>query len=171
MMRKIENPDVFRVNVRGKLTELVKNPNIALNIEKGIYNNSLKVATERNIVKKWENVYFSQIYTDRLRAVYINLKNDDALLSKVQKKEIKAHLLGFMTHQEMNPVKWQLLLDLKTEKEKNMYSPNIEGNTDNFTCRKCKSNKCSYYQLQTRSADEPMTTFVTCINCGVRWKC
>ena len=31
--------------------------------------------------------------------------------------------------------------------------------------------KCTYYQLQTRSADEPMTTFVTCINCGNRWKC
>ena len=34
-----------------------------------------------------------------------------------------------------------------------------------------KYTQCSYYQLQTRSADEPMTTFVTCINCGARWKC
>ena len=39
-----------------------------------------------------------------------------------------------------------------------------------FTCRKCKSNDCSYYQMQTRSADEPMTTFITCQNCGNRWK-
>ena len=43
--------------------------------------------------------------------------------------------------------------------------------TDEFhTCRKCKKNLCIYYQLQTRSADEPMTTFVTCLSCGNNWK-
>jgi len=40
-----------------------------------------------------------------------------------------------------------------------------------FTCAKCKSKKTTYYQLQTRSADEPMTTFVSCLNCGKNWKC
>ena len=39
-----------------------------------------------------------------------------------------------------------------------------------FTCGKCKSKKTTYYQLQTRSADEPMTTFVTCKDCNKRWK-
>ena len=39
-----------------------------------------------------------------------------------------------------------------------------------FQCGKCKKKKTTYYQLQTRSADEPMTTFVTCHNCGNRWK-
>lgn len=45
-----------------------------------------------------------------------------------------------------------------------------EASTDAFKCGKCKQRKCTYYQLQTRSADEPMTTFVTCVNCGNRWK-
>jgi transcription elongation factor S-II len=40
-----------------------------------------------------------------------------------------------------------------------------------FKCGKCKSVKTTYYQMQTRSADEPMTTFVTCMGCGNRWKC
>jgi DNA-directed RNA polymerase subunit M/transcription elongation factor TFIIS len=40
-----------------------------------------------------------------------------------------------------------------------------------FKCGKCKSVKTTYYQMQTRSADEPMTTFVTCKNCRNRWKC
>jgi DNA-directed RNA polymerase subunit M/transcription elongation factor TFIIS len=40
-----------------------------------------------------------------------------------------------------------------------------------FMCGKCKSTKTTYYQMQTRSADEPMTTFVTCTKCGNRWKC
>jgi transcription elongation factor S-II len=45
-----------------------------------------------------------------------------------------------------------------------------EASTDAFKCGKCKQRKCTYYQLQTRSADEPMTTFVTCVNCDNRWK-
>jgi transcription elongation factor S-II len=42
--------------------------------------------------------------------------------------------------------------------------------TDMFRCGKCGQRKCCYYQLQTRSADEPMTTFITCVPCGNRWK-
>ena len=42
--------------------------------------------------------------------------------------------------------------------------------TDMFTCGKCKAKECTYTQLQTRSADEPMTTFVYCMACGNRWK-
>jgi len=42
--------------------------------------------------------------------------------------------------------------------------------TDEFKCYKCQKRQCTYYQLQTRSADEPMTTFITCLNCGNRWK-
>lgn len=45
-----------------------------------------------------------------------------------------------------------------------------KATTDQFQCGKCKQRKCQYYQMQTRSADEPMTTFVTCVNCGNRWK-
>uniref|UniRef100_A0A8C9TT43 Transcription elongation factor n=1 Tax=Scleropages formosus TaxID=113540 RepID=A0A8C9TT43_SCLFO len=42
--------------------------------------------------------------------------------------------------------------------------------TDLFTCGKCKKKNCTYTQVQTRSADEPMTTFVFCNECGNRWK-
>ena len=45
-----------------------------------------------------------------------------------------------------------------------------EASTDALKCGKCKQRKCTYYKLQTRSADEPMTTFVTCVNCDNRWK-
>ena len=45
-----------------------------------------------------------------------------------------------------------------------------KATTDQFQCSKCRQRKCTYYQMQTRSADEPMTTFVTCINCGKNWK-
>eukprot|EP01064_Diplonema_japonicum_P006924 TRINITY_DN1472_c1_g2_i1.p1 TRINITY_DN1472_c1_g2~~TRINITY_DN1472_c1_g2_i1.p1 ORF type:complete len:444 (+),score=123.65 TRINITY_DN1472_c1_g2_i1:459-1790(+) len=42
--------------------------------------------------------------------------------------------------------------------------------TDQFRCGRCNQNKTTYFQMQTRSADEPMTTFVTCVNCGNAWK-
>ncbi|KAK7047744.1 transcription elongation factor TFIIS [Paramarasmius palmivorus] len=45
-----------------------------------------------------------------------------------------------------------------------------QAETDAFQCARCKQRKCRYRQAQTRSADEPMTTFVTCINCGNKWR-
>jgi DNA-directed RNA polymerase subunit M/transcription elongation factor TFIIS len=39
-----------------------------------------------------------------------------------------------------------------------------------YECRKCKSKKTFSYQLQTRSADEGMTTFVECSKCSVKWR-
>lgn len=92
-------------------------------------------------------------------------------MNKLKNKEIKAHELAFMTHQDMSPEKWEKLIEDKKIRDQNKYEPKLEASTDNFQCRKCKSKKCTYYQLQTRSADEPMTTFVTCLDCGTRWKC
>lgn len=45
-----------------------------------------------------------------------------------------------------------------------------KATTDQFQCGKCRQRKCTYYQMQTRSADEPMTTFVQCTNCNNAWK-
>jgi transcription elongation factor S-II len=142
----------------------------AKNLEKGIYNYCINQSTERNIVKKWENQYFVHLYVDRLRSIYMNI-NSESLKDKVINNTIKIHEIAFMNHQEMQPIKWHKLLEDKKIRDEYKYAPKIEASTDNFTCWKCKSKACTYYQLQTRSADEPMTTFVTCINCGQRWKC
>ncbi|XP_027368168.1 transcription elongation factor TFIIS [Abrus precatorius] len=45
-----------------------------------------------------------------------------------------------------------------------------KATTDQFKCGRCGQRKCTYYQMQTRSADEPMTTYVTCVVCNNRWK-
>jgi|TARA_R110001599_G_scaffold218310_1_gene416609 transcription elongation factor S-II len=169
-MRKVENPEEFRTNVRKALIKFIDNEKICSNLEKGIYNFSIKEAKDRNVVKKWDNVYFTHLYFDRLRTVIANLKNPN-LRDKISSKEIKAHKLAFMSHQEMMPERWQKMVDEKKIRDQNRAAPKLEASTDNFTCRKCKSKECSYYQLQTRSADEPMTTFVTCLPCGNRWKC
>jgi len=172
--RKIENPDIFRSNVCKKLSEYFKESEkadkYATNLEKGIHNWSLKEATNRKVVKKWDNPYFVQLYVDHLRSIYNNLKNEK-LVQLVITETVKSHTIAFMTHQEMCPEKWEALIKAKMIRDKNKFEQHLEAATDTFTCRKCKSKKCSYYQLQTRSADEPMTIFVTCIDCGNRWKC
>ena len=170
-MRTVKNPDEFRENIRKHLCKLINDDKISSNLEKGVLNYSISMSNNKNIVKKWDNGYFVIIYTERLRTVLFNLKNNNKLLKKIKNKEIKAHKLAFMNHQEMDPERWKPLIEDKKIRDKNMYDPQIDANTDNFTCGKCKSKRCSYYQLQTRSADEPMTTFVTCIDCGNRWKC
>jgi transcription elongation factor S-II len=169
-MRKIDQPDTFRKNIRAKLLELVKNERKATNLEKGIYNYSLSEATNRKVVKKWDNPYFTQIYLDRMRSIYFNL-SDQTLLQSIIDGTNSVKTLAFMTHQEMQPDKWETLIQAKIKKDKCKYDTQQEAMTDTFKCRKCHSKKCSYYQMQTRSADEPMTTFVTCIECANRWKC
>eukprot|EP00501_MAST-03F_sp_TOSAG23-6_P001845 GSMAST32.ASY1.ANO1.1923.1 assembled CDS len=47
----------------------------------------------------------------------------------------------------------------------------IQGNKGLFKCRRCHKWKTTNYQKQTRCADEPMTVFVQCLNCGNRWRC
>jgi len=168
--RKIANPEQFRLNIRGKLNLILENDKHSSNLEKGIFNYALKEATNRKVVKKWDNQYFVQIYLDRLRSIYINLKNLE-ILDQIKSEAIQAHTVAFMTHQEMRPDKWKELIEEKAKRDANKFEQNIEASTDTFTCRKCKGNKCTYYQMQTRSADEPMTTFCSCILCGNRWKC
>jgi transcription elongation factor S-II len=168
--RKIANPEQFRLNIRGKLNEIIENEKHSTNLEKGIFNYALKEASNRKVVKKWDNQYFVQIYIDRLRSIYLNLKNPE-ILGQIQSEAIQAHTVAFMTHQEMRPDKWKELIEEKAKRDINKFETNVEASTDTFTCRKCKQNKCTYYQMQTRSADEPSTTFVQCLNCGCRWKC
>ena len=168
-MRKIADSLDFRARVTHKLTNIIDNEKHANNLEKGIYNATLEEAGMKNIVKKWDNSAFVTLYLNRLRSIYFNL--DENLISRINNKEIRPHEVAFMTHQDMRPEKWQTLIELKKIRDDNKYSPKIEASTDNFTCYKCKSKKCTFYQLQTRSADEPMTTFVTCLDCSNRWKC
>jgi transcription elongation factor S-II len=165
---KITEPTVFRQNIVDKLKEKLEEKS-AVNLEKGIYNWSVREASSRKIVKKWDNHSFVQIYVDRLRSIMTNLKGET--LKSLKEGSIKAHVIAFMTHQELSPDKWATLIIAKTKRDKNKFETNIEAATDTFKCGKCHSTKCTYYQMQTRSADEPMTTFVTCIDCGKRWKC
>ena len=165
----ITDPSEFRKNIQDKLLLKVKTQKNAINLEKGIFNWSIQEANNRKVIKKWDNIHFVRIYLDKLKSIYVNL--NEKILSDLFKNIIKAQQIAYMSHQELDYSRWEKLIQANNKKTENKYETNIVASTDTFKCRKCHSNQCTYYQMQTRSADEPMTTFVTCINCGNRWKC
>jgi transcription elongation factor S-II len=161
----ILDPKLFRSNVSRKIQEYINNENRSINIEKSIYNYSIMKIEEMNLEAKWNNKKFNLIYMDKLKMVLAYIRKNEL------NEDITSTNIAFKSYLELYPDQWKNILDNKRIILENKYFPTIEASTDIFRCKKCKNNKCTYYQLQTRSADEPMTTFVTCIECGNRWKC
>ena len=169
MSKTIGSPEVFRKNVSSKINQILEDELKSINLEKGIYNFTIKESDSKKIVKKWENPHFAQIYIDRFRSIYMNLKNED-LLQQIKSNEITVQSVAFMSHQEFKPAHWSKMIEQKIKLDAAKYTVNIEASTDMFTCKKCKSKRCTYYELQMRSADEPATIFITCLDCGKHWK-
>ena len=175
-MKQISNPKEFRENIVIKLNTYVENKKKCINIEKSIYNFTIQEATRKKVVKKWDNKYFIMIYLDKLRSIWMNINDNNYIGNKnfvqlINDGTISTKEVALLTHQEIYPEIWRELIDAKIKRDEKKFEVDKRGATSEFKCRKCYKRECSYYQLQTRSADEPMTTFVTCLNCGNNWKC
>ena len=145
------------------------------NIERGIYNYTINNCRKRNILNRWDDILFKSLYIKKSISVYSNLNsktylNNNRLIKRLLEREFLPHEVIHMTPQEQFPEHWKSLIDEKEKTEKVLYEKDSGGATDQFKCSKCKKRECTYYELQTRSADEPMTIFVTCLNCGKRWR-
>ena len=170
-MRTIDDPAAFRANVVGKIIEpLVGTERRAKNLEIGVYNFAIDEATRKRTIRKWDNPYFVQIYVDKLRSLSYNIRTHPTIMENVESGQILVQELPFMIHQELAPECWEDLIEEKRKRDQNTYKEE-EVEDGDFKCGKCGSMKCKWYQLQTRSADEPMTTFVQCTKCPARWKC
>ena len=170
LFKKIDNPEQFRAKIVDKIDEILGNHKNSSNLEKGIFNYTLKEAERRKVIKKWDNAGFVQIYTSHLRSIIQNINKNTHILDQINDETIQPHVVAFMTHQELRPEKWDELIKRKSIIDQNKFEGNIEASTDTFTCRKCKSKKCTFMSVQCKSSDEPMTIFVTCLECGNRWK-
>lgn len=163
-------PKKFRANISNHFGQMFENEQIGKNIETGIFNYTIQESAFRQIIKKWKNPQFCEIYNGRLKSMLYNIKQNQELYQQIKNNQIAPNVLAFMTHQEMNPTHWKSRIEVKIKRDRSRFSTNIEASTDMFQCRKCKSKKCTYYELQTRSADEPATIFITCLDCGKNWK-
>lgn len=168
-MYSLSNPEQFRVNFRKKFNVLIENENISTNLEKACYNYAIQESAKRKIIKKWENTLFTQIYIDHLRTIYYNLQSQH-ILERVRSGELSPQTFTFMTHQEMNSELWKTLIERKIRNDANKFNNTIQSSTNLFKCKKCGERNCSYYELQTRSADESTTIFVSCLSCGANFK-
>ena len=178
------DPTQFRGVFRGEFLRLLEENNsglaehsrladhsrLAENLEKGVFNFAIKESSAKQIIKKWQNPLFCEIYSARMKSVIINLKKNHALIDSLKSGEITPDQFAFMTHLEMNPEQWKDRIEKKIKRDRLKFTNSVEASTDMFSCSRCKSKKCTYYEMQTRSADEPTTVFVTCLNCGKNWK-
>jgi transcription elongation factor S-II len=148
---------------------------MCINIERGIFNYSIHSYSNYNShIETW-NEQFKALYIGRSVTIYNNLNPNSTLkntnlIIRLLSKEFNEFEMCLFTPKEMFPERWNELLEIcKQSEPKYIDKPQVIDDGV-FKCGKCKSYKTSYYQLQTRSADEPMTTFVNCANCGNKWK-
>ncbi|XP_067167599.1 transcription elongation factor A protein 3 isoform X2 [Apteryx mantelli] len=113
-------------------------------------------------------------YRNRVRSRISNLKDpkNPNLRRNVLCGAITPSLIARMTAEEMASDELKELRNAMTQEAIREHQMAKTGGTvtDLFQCGKCKKKNCTYNQVQTRSADEPMTTFVLCNECGNRWK-
>ncbi|XP_004531187.1 transcription elongation factor S-II [Ceratitis capitata] len=113
-------------------------------------------------------------YKNRVRSRVANLKDakNPTLRSNYMCGAVTAQQLARMTPEEMASDEMKKLREKFVKEAINdAQLATVQGTkTDLLKCGKCKKRNCTYNQLQTRSSDEPMTTFVMCNECGNRWK-
>lgn len=143
-----------------KLNKIIKNKKLSSQVEESIYNYS-----SNN----------SQKYLIKIVSLYANLDNKSKignknLLKRLKKKEINVENIANMTPQEIFPEHWKEIKERRQLHQDFLYKKMPESFSTFYTCGRCKKKKVSYYQMQTRSADEPMTVFYRCIECGNKWR-
>ena len=169
----------FNDEYRNKCVMLINkelnNEKMARRIEKSIYNAVIDYSIENNIDRSWDNQYFKGIYKTKIISIYSNIKSDSYIKNikfkeRILSGEIDCKKISELSNHDIFPESWKVYIDRKIKIDKLKYELKPEAMTDMFKCRKCYGRNCSYYELQTRSADEPMTQFITCLDCNTHWK-
>lgn len=165
----VEHPHVGTVHliqasnvfVDHPLRDLVKNRFESEDIEQAILERCVREATQWFVDIGWDNSVFVRHYQSRAIALF---KYRDRAKTMPPKEFAELSTI------ELAPERWGDLVQKAIEREIAKHSKTTAASITMY-CSGCKrKSRCDYYQLQTRSADEPMTTFVTCLDCHKRWK-
>jgi len=144
-------------------------------LERGIFNFSLEEGRRRQVHCVWENPEFQALYDIAARRTISNIDTksyvgNHRLVERLKEGEFLPHDIPFMTYAELFPENWGTLIEQATKREAKMLEVDKSAATDMFRCSRCGKRQCTYYEMQTRSADEPMTQFIRCLNCGKQWR-
>ncbi|XP_056172203.1 transcription elongation factor TFIIS-like [Syzygium oleosum] len=133
---------------------------------------SIAISVESTMFQNWGRM--NGTHKMKYRSLMFNIKDpkNPDFRRKVLLGHVKPERLLKMTTEEMASDERQLQNQQIKEKalSKCELGAAPKATTDQFKCDRCGERKCTYYQMQTRSADEPMTTYVTCVNCNNYWK-
>ena len=160
----------YVLNRLSSILEIPKTDTLCVNLEKSIFNHTVRNIDEPS----WENKWFSNIYKHKFLQIQYNMLKSPTLKQKIINKDLKTSEVVELKPQHLWPggptdktIEDRIVKDLR----KAYLAKENQNQEGFFTCNRCKTKKTTYYKLQTRSADEPMTTFVSCLNCGRNWKC
>jgi transcription elongation factor S-II len=153
---------------------LDNNIELSKKIEESIYHYTLSQSKIKGINPNIEDKYFKRIYVNKIITLYNNLNEHSYIENKNFKKrlydgDIDVENIAFLTPQEVHQDHWKKYLDRQTANDEFLYSRTVGVRTKEYKCGRCKERNCTHYQLQVRCSDEPMTTFVNCLNCGNKW--
>jgi DNA-directed RNA polymerase subunit M/transcription elongation factor TFIIS len=145
------------------------------NLERCAYNSAIRRASQRHIGKIWSHTPFLELYIMVAKQIAVNLLptayvNNTELFAKYKAGEVTFKDISEMDSYQLFEERWKDCFLEQQIREKRQLEGNKAMATDRFLCKRCHKRECTYYELQTRSADEPMTIFITCLNCGKHWK-
>lgn len=165
----------YRENVIQKLNSIVEDESISNKIEQSIYHWTQTELTKRGEVTDSSLDMFKKLYLNKVIQIFYNINPDSSInntsfLTRIKGGEIDIDSIPSMTPQEIFPEHWEKLQEKQKATDEFLYLKKPEAATDEFKCSRCKERKCTYYELQTRSIDEPMTKFVRCLVCDHRWR-
>ena len=167
----MDNPTrAFVIKRLSELLDIPKDDVICINMEKNILNHSISHCEEA----AWENHKFVNIYKHKFLQIQYNLRKSPELKNRILEKKVKTTDVIDMQHEQLwfdGPRAKQVEKKIHTDLRKQALLKEAKNQDGLFKCGRCKTMKTSYYEMQTRSADEPMTVFVSCLNCGKNWKC
>jgi len=175
--RQLSFPSNTTNEVRLKCRQLLAD---ALKLQPNLEEKEEAFFDVEDLASKIEDCIFKEFkdtnmkYKNRIRSRIANLKdakNPDLKLN-VLRGHIKPVRIAVMTAEEMASAEMKELRKKFTKEAINDHQMAVTGGTKThlIKCPNCKKNNCTYNQVQTRSADEPMTTFCLCNECGKRWK-
>lgn len=168
-------------NVRDTVRKMIKTKASHLDdthvkdMEIGIYNWTIDYSNTNKIIKNWKNPRFCKIYVEKARSVLSNIDEasyleNKRLLTRLAEHEFNPHDIPYMKPENVFPERWKDTVDAYMKKYENAYERKDVVVSSLFRCGKCKKKECTYFEAQTRSADEGATVFVSCLNCGNKWK-
>jgi DNA-directed RNA polymerase subunit M/transcription elongation factor TFIIS len=152
-----------RANNQIKLNNIINDIEISLKIELSIFEFALIYCLNNSL---GEN-FLKSVYDDKLNNIISNITDTKNINNKTLKQDlltnkINPSYVAFMSPAQLHPQKWIYWVKKKEYKE---LRENSIAYSDAYKCFKCGERKCKVSQAQTRGADEPMTTFVTCLIC------